>query len=192
MSVEIITQKKFKSTYAQSNATNFYLPHELSFFDDHFSWFVKKQISHGKHLGHAMHEGAETFHDNAPAEAIVSDQEVIVNEVKKLRVALKNAVVVEYPEPHERSISIGTLCLLDWQGDGVELCYIVGEPNGYRELEFDFDFTPVSVKSPVGSALIDRLPGEDIEVRIGSNRPTGIRVINVEQQAWPLSASLTV
>lgn len=188
--MNIISQEEYLSVRLINTESNFYLPHEMAYFDRQFDWLVKQQTAHGEGLGEAMAESSETFHDNAPAEAIISDQEVLVNEAKKLRIIVNKAVLVEYPKPEQDYLTLGSICMLSWDGDEPELCYIAGEPNGYRNLDLGFDILPVSANSAIGSSVIQRSVGEVVDVQLPQGGHSAIKIIDLDQQGWPITPTI--
>lgn len=153
-----ITQSDFLST-RNSTTLDYILPHEEEIFHRVFGRYVLLQAVHGQKLGEAMEQGAETFHDNAPAEAIVFDQTRILDSVKNLRDRYRNSVVVEYPI-NETCVTLGSLCTISFFGDEPDSFYIVGNTAGYSNDTGVISL--MSAVSPLGKLVIGTKKGDEL------------------------------
>lgn len=158
---------------------HFLLPHEMSLVERDFAVLAVRQAEHGQLLGEAMSQSSETDHDNAPAEIVVSDQEVLMRRAKPLRKIIEWHVFVDYPDEDADEVFLGSRVTL--RIDHTEPFTV--DVVGYLDSEFaDEDVEQVTYQSPIGHALLGRKAGDTLETDIVDARRT-IEVIAVDQSA---------
>ena len=110
----------------------------------------------GKLLGDAMEQSSETYHDNAPADAVNSLSTVVAKRAETIIAQLMAAVLVDYPDPEEELATIGSIVRLDFDGHGTDTLLLTGLSRRAPELrgavpEID---DVITVRSPLGLAVI--------------------------------------
>lgn len=95
--------------------------------------------------------------DNLQYEAVKSELELIDARIAELDELLKNAKVVEGSE--QEAINVGSRVKVEI--DGEKETYIIVNP--YESNPAD---GKISYESPVGKALIDKQPGEEVTVKL--------------------------
>jgi transcription elongation factor GreA len=97
------------------------------------------------------------FRENAPLDAAREHQAHVEARIRELEAMLKRAVVVETGGGH--TIRLGSRVRLRDLQNGREVRYVLVGPGEVNASE-----GKISVSSPVGRALVDRRPGEEVEV----------------------------
>ncbi|HMS50052.1 MAG TPA: GreA/GreB family elongation factor [Candidatus Saccharibacteria bacterium] len=158
---------------------HFLLPHEISLVERDFAVLAMKQAEHGQLLGEAMAQSSETDHDNAPAEIVVSDQEVLMRRAKPLRKIFERHVFVDYPDEDSEEAVLGSRVTLRINQDDPFTVDVVG----YLDSEFaEEDVEQVTYQSPIGHALLGRKAGDTLETDIVDAR-CSIEIVAVDQSA---------
>lgn len=155
------------------------LPHEVEMIRSRLSSFAEIQRKHGEQLGEAMSQGAETFHDNSPAESVRDSQEIVVYQAMPLLDILRNHVAVEYPEPDASQIVLGTRAEVSIGGSEAFMVDIVGYRSGYRD---DSDIERISLESPLAQAIIGKKTGDTFKADLGSSQKD-ITIVSIDQEA---------
>jgi transcription elongation GreA/GreB family factor len=166
------------SIFEEVRKEHLLLPHEMVLVERDFDAFAERQREHGELLGEAMDQSAETFHDNNPAEIIVSDQEVLRRGAKNLLYIFRHHVVVPYPEETEPQVALGSRVTVSIEGGEAFEVDIVG----YRDSDRDDDVEQVSYYSPLGRALISGAQGDERRAEVGG-REKSVAVTRVDQVA---------
>jgi len=114
------------------------LPHEEVMMHRQIDSVKNQRSTLAGNISEAMEQSSETWHDNAPADALFGEMRVLDLHGTKLAVAKRNLVIVHYPEPDFNLVTIGSRVG----------CLMLGD-------EFQMDIT--------GNLPITLDPGEDIE-----------------------------
>jgi transcription elongation factor GreA len=109
--------------------------------------------------------------ENAEYHIAKDDQAHLETRIKRLRARLRNAVVVEAGAGGDGFAFGRTAEVLDEGSGAVHTWTIVGAT------EADVAQGKLSAESPVGSALLDRAPGESVEVET----PRGARTYRIQK-----------
>lgn len=176
--------------------THVYLmPHEVVWLERSVEALVGHQQTLGDGLGGAMHEGAETFHDNAPAEALVADSRALVDGGGNMGLyrtyQLRRYSILEYPTTAESVILPGSIAVVwyDETGDDVERFQVGGglglNKNGLGRYDTEGltpdDITQLTYKSALGEALIGLRDGQQFSYLAPTGTTIHARVGAVEQ-----------
>lgn len=113
-------------------------------------------------IAHALREARadRDIRENAPYDAAKQHQAVVEARIRELESILATAEVLRETPKGER-VSIGSTVILRDLNEGDELRYTLVSTN-----EANPRLGKLSVASPVGKALLDRLPGEIVEVTV--------------------------
>ncbi len=174
---EKLTQKELHDGHT------YLLPHEVIWLEREVAGLIGRQNFHIGLYSEGMAQSSETDHDNAPVQAVASDNEVHVrgggnwemyNTYSKTRYSLLGYPVIGHPR-----VVPGSLVEVRFKGeDGTERYEIGGGMLlGERGLTANDDegltpvgTTPLSYKSPIGAALIGATVGEVVKyARPGGN-----------------------
>ena len=113
----------------------------------------------GKLLGEAMEQSSETWHDNAPADAINHESRILSQRAEKTITQLDSAVVVTYPEADYTTVTLGSILGIMRPGDtNIELLLLTGLSRNAPHLRGN-KLVPggldvVTVHSPIGEAVL--------------------------------------
>lgn len=98
------------------------------------------------------------FRENAPLDAAREHQAHVEARIRELESTLKRAVIADHAGAGS-AIRLGSRVRLRDLGSDRELRYVLVGPGEVNAAE-----GRISVSSPVGRALVDRVPGEEVEV----------------------------
>lgn len=174
------------------------LPFEHAKLREDFNTHIEAQNTYGHHLGEAMQQGAETWDDNGPADAINLDMRVLT--VRAMSTAQKmNGTVFGYPDIGEGMSTLGSLVtVVDHARESEEeLYYLTGItlsdsltgvfPNSNA---LQRPHSAITIKSPLGQALLNRSIKETVEIKLPRSvkRVTisGIEQLNCERMGIAL------
>lgn len=147
------------------------LPFELELLHAQMRFFIGEQERLGRLLGEAMEQSSETFHDNAPADAIEDDAIVLVKRVAMLQDAIRRIDTFIYPEVRSEIVTLGSLVEIVYGDDEPEVVFLTGY---VRELGDEFNLPDsievVTVSSPLGGCLLDTREGEYCEYGAGGRK----------------------
>lgn len=150
------------------------LPFELESTRRQFAALLSAQKANGELLAQSMQESSETWHDNAAAEAISADSLGLSSQAASLAKALNEGRVLEYPDPTDQSVTIGSLVTVDFGDNDLEDLLLTGITTDIREINKDWSerFESITVNSPLGSALIGAQPGEEVSYSVNGRKLT--------------------
>ena len=165
------------------------LPFEISALGQKIQSYKLEQIRLGRQLGEAMNQSSETWHDNAPADAINTQSVVLSDQAGKTDQALSSSVKFEYPTEEDMQATLGSIVEILYDGDDKpEIVYLTGVTrsistiNDYTDARFSDEFDAVTISSPLGQCLIGANEGEE-RVYIANNRRYSVLVRAVIQQS---------
>lgn len=176
-------------TDALSRGLSPILPFETDTASDLLRNLNAKQEELGATLGDAMRQSSETWHDNAPADAINAESKTVTARALRTINILTNAVVIDYTATEEDGATLGSLVTIYYDADDMEEVMITGSvrelPNDIDELVKknatpDIDLSIITVGSPLGIALLGKRPGERAEFAV-NGRTTSVGIVDVKQ-----------
>ncbi len=152
------------------------LPHEYLALQNELEE-IETHMKSLSDLNHsAMNESSETFHDNAPAEALRDESIVYSSRNRSLLSILEKIQIIDYPSEELNFITIGSLVSLQFENGDTEQFYIAGVVN-YSKIN-DPEVTLCSYKSPVGKLLVGRNVGN--KILLDSNKQT-VTILSIRQ-----------
>ncbi len=163
--------------------TFYALPHEIEALSEQMEDILTKRHVLSGHIKDAMEQSSETWHDNAPADALFGEMNALDQKEHKLVVAERNLEPVEYPPLDFDLVTIGSR---------------VGCVIGAEEFEMDItgnlpfsleSYTGVesgSIAAPMPQALLGAIAGSTVVAQV-AGRSIEIGVSSVDQAAQRLS-----
>lgn len=143
------------------------LPFEEGAIQGTLDTLANEQSSLGKELGAAMRQSSETWHDNAPAEAVASQSIIVAARAKLAHAGLANSINIGYPEETFPYATLGSLVEITYQGDDTpEHVYLTGivrdleTINRLTNADLPESVDVVTVSSPLGMSLLDGQEGD--------------------------------
>ena len=154
------------------------LPFELSAAKNNLASFVDRQRVLGQQLGEAMSQGAETFHDNAPADAVVSDSQTLVRMARSTMGVIQNSEGYEFVPRGGDTVTLGSVVGLRYNDDDEASYHLLTGmsalvPEDAVELPQGIEIEDgITLSSPLGRILLDRKEGDVVELIVGRHRNT--------------------
>lgn len=144
------------------------LPFETVALDAKMNGYKKQQRNLGEQLGEAMRQSSETWHDNAPADAINLQSIALSSQAGKTDLALSSSVTFEYPLEDDPEATLGSILEIIYDGDDEpEVLYLTGvtrdieSVNEHTDADFPEEFEAVTISSPIGQCLIGAHEGQE-------------------------------
>lgn len=121
---------------------------------------LEKEIQDlGPEFHDVFNQSSETWHDNAPFDALRDRQSVLSAELQKLKGVLRQATT-SIPKPQKNLVGIGAQVTVNDHTLGKNLDYFIAGDWTYRTGEKLEGATVVSAKAPIALALIGKKVGE--------------------------------
>lgn len=146
---------------------------------------LEEQRALGKSLGDAMQQSSETWHDNAPAEAVTQQSQGLAERAKAIIHHMLHGEKIQYPAHDYGHITLGSVVDVQYEGMSDTLhCLVTG---AVRELPDNLavvvgkDTECVTVTSPIGSALLGAVEGAECEFIAGKGKHIKVRVAKILQ-----------
>jgi len=111
------------------------------------------------------------FRENAPYDVARNHQAQVEARIRELESALKAAVIIEAEQVSTTKVGIGSTVLVRDLIHGEQIRFTLVNPR-----EVDPRNGKISISSPTGKALLDRLEGEEIDVAV----PQGVMRYRIE------------
>src|SRR5687768_8388019 len=110
----------------------------------------------------ALNESNETWHDNAPFDALRDEQALMVAEMQQLKEHLAKAAIT-VPKPKKNTIGIGSLVLLQAENGKAKQFFLAGNwtPHAGQEVK---GVMTISCESPIGQTLLGKRIGNTIAI----------------------------
>ncbi len=108
----------------------------------------------------ALNQTSETWHDNAPFDALREKQAVLAAELQTLKENLHRATAT-LPQPDKHKINIGSKVKLQDKGNKPHHYMLAGHWT-YRLGEFIGQHMIISCQSPLGTSLLGKQIGETV------------------------------
>ncbi|MBI1952401.1 GreA/GreB family elongation factor [Candidatus Saccharibacteria bacterium] len=144
----------------------------------------EEQDEMGRELGEVNHQGSETWHDNFAANNIQRNSVVVSRRGSKLAETEVNTVEYDYP-PHGEEITVGSFLEIRFR-DAADTMQVIltgfaKDPGESADLlPVPAGVTFVTLKSPLGTALLGAKPGEAVSYAV-NGRPMEVQVLSVSQ-----------
>lgn len=171
----------------------FLLPCEVESINRRLEELGASQYALRSLLGEAMEQGAETFHDNAPADAINSQGYLISAEAASLIRVQERGTRIDYPRVAE-SAAIGNLVTIDY-GDDTETVLLTGYTRSIAPgtLEALGAEAAISAGSPLGFSLLEGQAGDTTSYEVDNRKlQVGIVAVGVVARASVASPETAV
>ena len=158
-------------------SVTYLLPHEHALLMAIMEQLSAKQEELGMHLGDAMTQASETFHDNAPQEAVCNEAVVLVKRAEPVIRTLGTYRIVYYPEAECDYITLGSTARVSLNEEEFTV-RVVGASWLYPDYHDDVD--RMSYIAPLAQALLGKKEGEDTKTEINGKYMV-IKILHLEQ-----------
>lgn len=138
------------------------------------------QAELGRLLGDAMQQSSETWHDNAPADAVNQESRALEGRAKSLLTILRNSIDISAPSNAETAITVGSHVVVQFDGDDQDTHFFLS--GAVRDLELPEALSEcevVTVSSPIGSTLLGKSAGETASYTGPRDRAIIIHIRNI-------------
>jgi transcription elongation GreA/GreB family factor len=133
-----------------------------------------------KLLAEAMNDSAETWHDNAPAEAITSQADLVSKRAHTLIAVLNDGEVLDLPGENYNQVTLGSRVYVRYgQSSEIESMLISGYSRDVLDLDADGS-SMITIKSPLGKALLGAKVDDEVAFNVGARSIT-VNVVAIEQ-----------
>lgn len=163
------------------------LPFELELARGAMEKHVKTQEALGREMGEAMNQSSETWHDNAPAEAISQASRTLAETAEQTIRVLKLSEIFEYESSPEDGVTLGSIVAVRY-GSSVEQnrFFLTGisrelTPSVAAKIPNVEDIDVINISSPVGRALMGKKAGETTMFTTPNGREIELTIDSVEQ-----------
>lgn len=129
---------------------------------------MQERIAVREEIGKAMLD--KDFRENAPLDAAKNKQGHIEARIREIESMLRRAQIVEGVQADR--IKVGATVRVRNLNSGAVMCYVIVGPTEANAAD-----GKISSVSPVGKALIDRAPGDEVEVSV----PAGVMRLKIEE-----------
>lgn len=148
------------------------LPFEKMILRGRFDSLASEQLRLGNELGEAMSQSSETWHDNAPAEAVRDQSFITANRALALQALFRDSMDVPYPSRQEDKVTLGSIVDVRYGSDlRIERYIITGVVRDIEDIEAatgvilsteEQDVDAVTVLSPLGKNLLGTAVGDTV------------------------------
>lgn len=162
------------------------LPFEVDIAKRALNRHIKHQDELGQLLNEAMSQSSETWHDNAPADAISNDSRNLAEAASAAIRIINESDVYSYEARPEDGVTLGSFVSARYHNkDEQSFFYITGAT---RELGERQDFLPqvddlgiITAHSPIGRALLGVKEGGSVDFKTPRGRTMTIHVEGIRQ-----------
>lgn len=120
---------------------------------------LEKEIQDlGPEFYDVFNQSSETWHDNAPFDALRDRQSVLAAELQNLRTVLRNSAI-SAPKPKKNTVGIGSTVTLSTG----KRYFIAGDWTPHAG-QMKNDIMVISSGTPLAGALIGKKPGDEIAI----------------------------
>ena len=167
------------------------LPFELELIYRDMRHHIDEQHRLGVVMGEAMTQSSETWHDNAPAEAIADESKILSERAGRVAGLMGARALFDYisSDQEDGCVTLGSIVDIKYMGDdNPERVVLTGvsreltpEARSVAAAESNDEVEAVTISSPLGSALLGHVPGDRVEFKGPSGRTVGLVVEAVRQ-----------
>lgn len=141
------------------------LPIEAALIPKKFGDLTGRQSELAALLNEAMTQTSETWHDNAPADAVNLESIRTSNAAERIIRAMSHAVVFDYPTDTE-VVTLGSAISASMNGNDAKRFFLVGFTQDVKEL-LEPGVSVFTLASPLGEAMLGAKPEQELEYRVG-------------------------
>lgn len=155
------------------------LPYEVDLMERELEAMKLKRGGIALHIEEAMAQSSETWHDNAPADALFGEMGMIDQRESSLRKAKKKLHLLEYPPENLDVVTIGSRALISMGGDEFFMDITGNLP---LNMPHEEGVEVGSIAAPMPRAALGVRPGEAAGLKV-ENRDLAFTVLDLDQTA---------
>lgn len=160
------------------------LPFEHKLAENALQHYIIAQNRLGNLLKESMNQTSETWHDNAPADAINNDSKMLANVAKDTMHILNESDIYDYEDTTVDSVTLGSLVSTHYDNGKQVAFFITGTTRDLEEYQDKIPKTGsrvVTVYSPIGRALLGAKVNYSVKFQAPNGRDITIHVDNIRQ-----------
>lgn len=145
------------------------LPFELEILRKRLSTLGAEQKTRGRLMQEARTQSSETWHDNAPADALTAQSQTATEQIIGISQTIDVSVEVEYPQDSEPAATLGSLVFVRFDGSDVVPVFISGSVRDVIDIDMltiPDDSEIMTLQSPLGSAMLDAKEGDMVTYEV--------------------------
>lgn len=133
------------------------LPEDRWWLEERIDWLDQQIKALGPEFHEVLNQSSETWHDNAPFDAVREKQDLLVAQRSQLKQILVESVV-EQPLSASETVQVGTTIALQ-QGQKIKQVFIAGDWS-YRSGKTIDGVLIISRQSPLAQAVLGKKMGQ--------------------------------
>jgi transcription elongation GreA/GreB family factor len=164
------------------------LPFELVLAQRALVSHVARQSELGNNLREAMSQSSETWHDNAPADALNRESVNLAAIAEQTIKVIRNAEIFDYEEDLSDKITLGSIVTVRYGASrALSALILTGVSREVpdeiiRQLEIDAeDVDVVTLSSPIGRAIFGKSTGDKVVFTAPNGREITLSITSTSQ-----------
>lgn len=163
------------------------LPFELAIAKDAMIGHIASQRELGQKMGEAMNQSSETWHDNAPAEALTAESKTLAKIAERTIGIINSAKVFEYEATDMDEVTLGSIVDIRYgKSSNLDRLVLTGvsrqlTPEIAERIEMTDDTEVITLSSPVGRAIFGKKAGEVTSFTAPNGREISLTIEAVSQ-----------
>lgn len=163
------------------------LPFEIDVAKSAMERLVKEQNSLGKSLGEAMNQSSETWHDNAPAEAVSQASITLSALAKPVQHILGRGVIFDYEQGVSEEVTLGSVVSVRFDNSSDCIKYLVTgatreipEDSSVYEKMSRLNASVITLSSPIGRAIFGAKVGQTVAFDVPKRRQRKVTIDSID------------
>ncbi len=142
----------------------FLLPRDRDYITNRIAEIDQQIADLGPEFYEAFNQSSETWHDNAPFEAVRDKQSNLSAEQQSLKQILQDSTLEQPTSVKDQAEAGKSLTIKNLSDSSVKRYFMAGDWTAYAgEKQPDSDATIISRRSPLGNAMLGRKVGDKFE-----------------------------
>ena len=163
------------------------LPFELTLAKLALVNHIANQAELGVKMGEAMEQSSETWHDNAPAEAISAASKNLSSAAERTIGVIDKAEIFDYAAEVADGVTLGSLVRVRYgQSDQLSNLLLTGVSRELtseiaQEIDGLEDVDVITLASPIGQVILGKQAGEQVTFATPNGRTIVLSIESVQQ-----------
>lgn len=163
------------------------LPFELELARSAMARHVADQRTLSEKMGEAMNQSSETWHDNAPAEAITHESKTLAERAMRTAAILNEGAVFEYETTETDTVTLGSVVGVRYgKSAAIDTLVLTGAtraltPELQHEVALPEDAEIITLASPIGNAIFNKHVGDVAGFTTPNGREINVTIVSIDQ-----------